>query len=176
MLDGGQLGFADIDLACLYSYWLIRLLVRGYELDQDPGKQARVLMDRVATCWMHAEAIGARSIRTWLDSLVKRIDNGDESVSGKSMNALCTLVANFVTGRDVAALERSGWAPIDVYAPVVKRTLTPECYDTLAVYHQEGVDGDDFPPFHSYPYRIAPLELLAVAKHTGIPSVSEHAC
>jgi hypothetical protein len=168
VLDGNADGFSQLDLACLEDYWLIRLLVRGYELDEQPEKHARVLMDRVATCWMHATAIGADDIRRWLDDLIRRVDNGDLSVKGKPMNALCTLAAHFATGKDCTALERSGWASIGPYSAVCSGTLQSSDYDDLAAFHEENVDGPEFPPFHAYPYRLAPLELLAIERRTGV--------
>lgn len=174
VVSGDEDGFAEIDLACLENYWAIRLLYQGYQLDQRPDKHARTTMEIVATCWMHAEAIGAVAIRSWLDALVIKLDGGDASISGKDMSPLCTLVAHFVTGRDARTLERLGWAPIAIYQRVADRSLTVSDYDTLSVFHQNGVDGDGFPPFHFYPYRLVPFELLAIAKRTGVALAGRH--
>jgi hypothetical protein len=174
VLDGNADGFNWLDLACLEDYWVIRLLVRGYELDERPGKHARVLMDRVATCWMHAAAIGADDVRRWLDDLIRKVDDGDPSVNGKSMNALCTLAAHFATGKDCTTLERSGWASVGPYSAVCHGTLQSGDYDDLAAFHEKNVDGPDFPPFHAYPYRLAPLELLAIERRTGIAMSGRH--
>lgn len=177
VLDGDEGGFVWLDRACAYNAWIVRLLVRGYEIDPRPDKDPRVLMDRVAECWMHAEAIGAVAIRAQLDALITAVVRGDgpgKAVHGKDMNALCTLVAYLATGHDVGALEREGWAPIDVYAPVVAGRID---YDALAAYHQNSADTDDddsHPPFASYPYRLAPFELLAIAKRTGAPMTGGH--
>src|SRR4051812_8040995 len=34
VLAGDERGFADVDLACLYNYWQIRILCRGFDLDK----------------------------------------------------------------------------------------------------------------------------------------------
>jgi len=174
VLSGDDHGFLDIDLACLENFWMIRLLTRGYDLDQRPGKGARVLLERVATCWMHAEALGATRIREWLDALIHKCEDGYPGVEGKHMSPLCTLVAWFVTGKPVAALERSGWAKIGTYAPVAAGSFTAQSYDELAAYHQKGVDGAGYPPFHFYPYRLVPFELQVIAKRTGVALEGKH--
>jgi hypothetical protein len=174
VLSGDDQGFRDLDLACLESFWMIRLLTRGYDLDQRPGKGPRILLERVATCWMHAEALGAIRIREWLDALIHKIEDGYPGVEGKYMSPLCTLVAWFVTGKPVAALERSGWAKIDAYAPVAAGSFTAQSYDELAAFHQKGVDGAGYPPFHFYPYRLAPFELQVIAKRTGVALEGKH--
>lgn len=167
VLDGDESGFESIDRACLYNFWAIRIMSRGYDLDQRPDKQPRgLLVDRIATTWMHAEAIGATSIREELDALVVRIAEGYAGASGREMNALCTLVAHYATKRDAAELERGGWAPIGIYRAAASGTVD---YDQLATYHQQNVDGSGYPPFHAYPYRLAALELLAIARRTGVP-------
>jgi hypothetical protein len=175
VLDGDKGGFANIDVACLYNFWAIRLMVLGYDLDQRANKQPRgLLMDRIATCWMHAEALGATSIRAWLDALVIRVHDGYGGVGGREMNALATLVAHYATGRDAEELERADWASIDVYRSVAAGAFAAREYDALATYHETGVDGDGYPPFHAYPYRIAPFELLAIARRTKVPIDGQH--
>jgi hypothetical protein len=174
VLAGDEPGFLDLDLACLESFWMIRLLARGYDLDDRPGKGARVMLERVATCWMHAEALGATAIRDWLDTLIQRIEDGYLGVEGKYMSPLCTLVAWFVTGKPVVELERSGWAKIGPYAPVVAGSFTAQSYDELAAFHQKAVDGNGYPPFHFYPYRLVPFELQAIAKRTGVALEGKH--
>jgi hypothetical protein len=174
VLSGDEQGFADLDRACLENFWMIRLLTRGYDLDQRPGKGPRIQLERVVTCWMHAEALGATSIREWLDGLIHKIDDGYPGVGGKDMSPLCTLVAWFVTGKPVAALERSGWAKIGPYAPLAAGSFTAQDYDELAAFHQKGVDGAGYPPFHFYPYRLVPFELQAIAKRTGVALEGKH--
>ncbi len=170
VIDGDEGGFESIDRACLYSFWAIRLMARGYDLDQRPDKQPRgLLVDQIATCWMHAEAIGAVSIREELDALVVRADDGYAGVIGRDMNALGTLVAHYATKRGPDELARRGWAPIEVYRPVTSGAVTTDDYDRLATYHQKNVDGAGYPPFHAYPYRLAAFELLAIARRTGVP-------
>jgi hypothetical protein len=165
VLGGDDGGFAELDLACVYNYWTLRMITRAYDLDTRPEKQARVLMDAVATCWMHAEAIGAVEIRDWLNALIESVNAGNGSVGGKDMNALCALAAHFATGGKVG----KGWAKLGPYQPVANGSLTSEGYDDLAVHHTGSVDGSGFPAFPHYPYRLAPLELLAIEKRTGVP-------
>jgi hypothetical protein len=85
------------------------------------------------------------------------------------MNALVALVAHFATGKDPAALKRSGWADIGPYRRVVSGALRPEEYDELAEYHTRQVTDSGFPAFDRYPYRLIPFELFAIEKRTGVP-------
>ena len=177
VIAGDERGFSDIDLACLYNYWSIRILTRSFDLNERPDKQGHVLMDGVASCWMHAEAIGALGLRQWLDKLVTETASGYLGVRGRDMNALCTLVAHYATRRPIAELERAGWAPIGAYASLLGGSFTARDYDALAAYHQACVEEDDdegHPPFHTYPYRVIPFELLAISRRTGIPIEGEH--
>lgn len=169
VLEGDEGGFADLDLACVYGYWVIRLLARGYDANPRPDKQPRAIMENVATCWMHAEAIGLDEIRDWLGARILSVEAGDRSIEGKDMNELCALMAHFITGHDEPTLRASGWAPLGPYRPVAARSLTPEGYEELAVYHTRSVDGPAYPAFHFYPYRLAPFELLAIEERTGVP-------
>jgi hypothetical protein len=169
---GEDSGFADLDLSCVYAYWTIRLLARGYDADPRPEKQP--LMENVVTCWMHAEAIGAEEVRDWLSDRIRLVDAGNASIGGKDMNALCTLMAHFVTGKEPKDLKASGWAPLGSYERVVLGLASAD-YDELAVHHTKSVDGHEYPPFHFYPYRLAPFELLAIEKRTGVPiAASKH--
>ncbi len=170
VLDGDAGGFGEIDLACLYGFWMFRIGARAYDLITSPKRASRSpLMDHLATCWMHAEAIGARGIREWLDGLVQRVDAGEDVVDGKDMSPLCTLMAHFVTGKRAEVLEASGWAPIDIYRPVTDGTFDASQWDALASWHQENTDRGDYPPFYSAPYRLIPFELMAISRRTGIP-------
>jgi hypothetical protein len=173
---GEDSGFADLDLSCVYAYWTIRLLARGYDADTRPEKQPRAIMENVATCWMHAEAIGADEVRDWLSDRIRLVDAGNASIDGKDMNELCTLMAHFVTGKGPKDLKASGWAPLGSYERVVLGLASAD-YDELAVYHTNSVDDEDdgYPPFHFYPYRLAPFELIAIEKRTGVPiAASKH--
>jgi hypothetical protein len=174
VLSGHRRGFAAIDRACLYRYWDVRLLVALYDRNPRPDRQGNALMDVIATCWMHAEAIGATRLRARLDRLVTRVVDGCPGIVGRNMSPLCTLVAHLATGRDVVQLEAAGWAPIGVYAPVVAGTFRACDYDTLATFHQHAVDTKRWPPFGAYPYRVVPVELLAIARRTGIPIEGRH--
>ena len=174
VIAGDERGYLDLDLACLYNYWLIRLLARNYDLNQRPDKQGAVLMGGVATCWMHAEAIGAVGLRRWLDGLVERAVAGYGGVKGRNMSALTTLVAHYVTARGVSDLEREGWGAIDAYACVAGGTFVARDYDKLAAYHQSQTDGEAYPPFVAFPYTLVPFELLVVARRTGIPIEGSH--
>lgn len=170
VIDGDEGGFESIDRACLYNFWAIRLMARGYDLDQRPDKQPRgLLVDQIARCWMHAEAIGAVSFREELDALVVRADVGYAGVVGREMNALGTLVAHYATKRDPDELARRGWAPIEIYRPVALGAVTAADYDRFATYHQKNVDGGGYPAFHADPYRLAAFELLAIARRSGVP-------
>src|SRR5207237_6525137 len=112
-----------------------------------PKRPRGLTMERAATCWMHAAALGVREVLDWLSERIRLMDGGDESIGGKEMNALCTLTAHFATGRDVGALESSGWAPIGAYRSVAERTLRPDDYETLAAYHAKRTGGAGFPEF-----------------------------
>jgi hypothetical protein len=174
VLDGDDSGYELVDRACLYNFCAIRILSRGYDLDPRPNKQSRgLLMDRIATCWMHADAVGATAIREELDRLVMRVDEGYGGVGGRDMNGLATLVAHYATGRDFAMLERSGWSPIEVYSTAIRGITEPD-WEELAAYHARNVDGAAYPAFHAYPYRVAAFEILAIARRTGGAVSGQH--
>lgn len=175
VLDGDMTGYELVDRACLYNFWAIQLMSRSYDLDQRPDKQPRgLLVDQIARCWIHAEAIGATAMRESLANLIVRVDCGYGGVAGRNMNALGTLVAHYVTNRDVEALESSGWAPIGPYRAATTRVVAARDYEAFAAYHQENVEGDGYPAFPSDPYRLAALELLAIARRTHIPVSGHH--
>lgn len=174
VLSGHPRGFVEVDRACLYRFWDIRLLLAVFDRNPHPGKQGQALMDTIAICWMHAEAIGATHLREQLDHLVTRVVDGYPGVVGRNMNPLCTLVAHLVTGRPVDELEALRWAPIGVYTPIAAGTLRSSDYDALATYHQHALDGRGYPPFRTYPYRVIPFELVAIARRTGIRIDSRH--
>jgi len=168
VIDGDQLGFKAIDDACLYRYWAIRLLARAYDADTRPDKRPRVYMEALAAVWMHAAALGAAEPKEWLSKRILQVYADDQSVGGKGMNPLCTLVAHYVTGDDAFTLKHSGWGEIDAYAPVVNRTFCCESYDELADYHTRRVDGAGYPEFHFYPYRVLPSEIFAIENLSGV--------
>jgi hypothetical protein len=175
VLDGDITGNELVDRACLYNFWAIQLLSRSYDLDQRPNKQPRgLLVDQIARCWMHAEAIGATAIRKSLDDLIVRVDSGYGGVAGRNMNALGTLVAHYATNRDANSLEHDGWAPIETYRAATTNAVTERDYETFAAYHQKNLDGAGYPAFPSDPYRLAPLELLAIARRTRVPVSGQH--
>lgn len=167
VLDGKEEGFDSIDRSCVYAYWKIRLLARGYDANTNANKQPRAIMENVAVCWMHAEASGVDEVRDWIGERIRHVDGGDASLGGKDMNELCTLMAHFVTGKDEEALRTSGWAALRPYERVVAG-LGAADYDDLAVHHAASVDGAAYPAFHFYPYRLVPFELHAIEKRTGI--------
>ncbi|HMF44327.1 MAG TPA: hypothetical protein VKQ32_26825 [Polyangia bacterium] len=169
VLQGDEAGFALIDRACLYNYWAVRLLACAYDADSRPEKQARTDMENVAPCWMHASALGAQAIRDWLDPRIELIDKGDESIGGKDMNPLCTLMAHFVTKRNAGEIKRHGWGSIGPYASVAQGSLKPDDYELLAEYHAKNVGTGGYQPFWRLPYRLYPGELLAIEKLTGVP-------
>lgn len=172
VLDGDPEGFVEVDHYCLYKFWYLRIKEMFYDGDPMPDAEKRARpssMDDIATCWMHAEAIGARSIRTRLDGLIKRVDAGYQGVRGKKMSALCTLMAHFVTGKDAATLEAEGWAPMDVYEPIAAGTFDASQWDTLANWHLENTSRNEFLPFYFGPIRVIPFELMAISRRTGIP-------
>jgi hypothetical protein len=169
VLRGDKDGLAELDLACVYAYWSVRLRIQAYDVRTQPEKQPLSLMDTVSTCWMHASAIGADTVRDWLGERIRRADNGDPSIDGKDMNELCALAAHFVTGKDGAALRKSGWARLGPYESVAMKSLEPEGYMALADYHAKSTDGRGFPAFGAYPYRLAPFELFVVEDCTGVP-------
>jgi hypothetical protein len=175
VLDGDMTGYELVDRACLYRFWAIQLLARAYDLDERPNKGPRgLLVDQIARCWMHAEAMGVTAIRESLDALIVRVDSGYGGVSGRQMNALGTLVAHYATNRDARSLERDGWAPIGTYRAATTNNVTERDYEAFASYHQRNLDGSGFPAFHSDPYRLAALELLAIARRTGVPVSGQH--
>jgi hypothetical protein len=168
VLDGDAAGWFQVDRACLYSTWILRLLTSAYDADPRPDKQPRANLDEAANAWTHAEALGAADLRDWLEGRIRKIDAGDGSLGGKDMNSLVALVAHFATGKDPAALKRSGWADIGPYARAASRELRPGDYDELADYHTRQVAGPGFPAFDRYPYRLIPFELFAIEKRTGV--------
>jgi hypothetical protein len=174
ILDADESGHELLDRACLYSFWAILLSSRGYDLDQRPNKQSRgLLMDRVASCWMHAEAVGATAIREELDRLITRVDQGYGGVLGRDMNGLATLVAHYATGRSFEALQKAEWAPIEVY-DAVRRSVTESDFEAFADYHVANVDDGDYPAFDAYPYRLAAFELLAISRRAGTRVSGNH--
>ena len=168
VLDGHEDGWLQVDRACLYLKWMIQLLACAYDADTRPEKQSRTNLDGAANVWTHAEALGALDVRDWLGDRVSRIASGDGSLGGKSMNPLVALVAHFATGKDPAALKRSGWADIGPYGGAASGTLRSEEYDELADYHTRQVTDSGFPAFDRYPYRLIPFELFAIEKRTGV--------
>jgi hypothetical protein len=175
VLDGDMTGYELVDRACLYRFWAIQLLARAYDLDERPNKGPRgLLVDQIARCWMHAEAIGLTAIRESLDALIVRVDSGYGGVSGRRMNALGTLVAHYATKRDVRSLERDGWARIESYRAATTNAVTERDYEAFAAYHQRNLDGSGYPAFWSEPHRLAALELLAIARRTRVPVSGQH--
>jgi hypothetical protein len=171
VLTGNDGGFEAIDASCLYSYWKIRLLVAAYEIDPRPTKQPRIEMPVLATCWMHAAALQVRDVSDWLTERATRLTEGDQSIDGTNMSALCTLVAHLATGKGPRELERAGFGPLAPYEKIANRTLTPMDYDLLAEYHSEQARGGDAAAFFFYPYRLIPYELLAIERLTGVEIV-----
>lgn len=170
VLEGDEAGWAELDRACLYSYWSMRIIVAGYDADTNPEKHYRVIMETVAPCWMHAEALGARDILDWLKKRILKLDEGDQAIGGKNMNALCGLMAHFATGLGLDGLEKNGWTNIGPYDKVVEGTLASEVYEELAQYHAQNTGlGGGYKPFYFYPSRLLPCELLAIEKRTGVP-------
>jgi hypothetical protein len=167
--DGKDDGWLQVDRACIYSAWEIHLLACAYDADVRPQKQPRTTLDGAANVWTQAESIGAVNVRDRLERRICTVDAGDGSLSGKHMNPLVALVAHFATGKDPAALKRSGWADIGPYGKVAAGTFRPEHYDELAEYHTTQVTDSGFPAFDRYPYRLIPFELFAIEKRTGIP-------
>lgn len=174
VIRGDSGGLCEIDKACLYNYWVIRLLVRAYEVDARPEKQPRVQMDTVANCWMHAEALGATDVVSWLSECVRRINAGERGIGGKTMNALCGLVAHYATGRSAGELENAGWASLGIYESAAAGKLRPVDYDDLAEYHIRRVTGGGYPEFQSNPYCVIPFELLAIERRTNVRIDSKH--
>jgi len=169
VLDGDDDGWFQVDRACLYSTWILRLLASAYDADPRPEKRPRANLDEAANAWTHAEALGASDPRDWLEGRLRKIDVGDGSLGGKDMNPLVALVAHFATGKSSAALKQSGWADIGPYVRVASRELRPGDYDELADYHTRQVTGSGFPAFDRYPYRLVPFELFAIEKRIGVP-------
>lgn len=168
VLEGNDSGFEAIDRACLYSYWKIRILVAAYKSDPRSTKQARIEMAVVATCWMHASALQVRDASDWLTERITGITEGDQSVDGRAMNALCTLAAHLATGKAPRELERSGFGPLGPYEKVADRSLTPKDYDALAQYHSDQSAGGNAATFYFYPYRLIPFELGAIERLVGV--------
>lgn len=172
VVEGDHDGFTEIDRALLYEFWSIRLRTISYDLDpcSDADKQRRsTMMDGIATAWMHTEAIGAVGLRTWLDGLLLRADRGYQGVRYRDMSPLCTLVGHFVTGKDAAALEASGWGDIGPYAPIVDGSFDASQWDALATWHIDSISTSGFPAFKNFPYSLIPFELMAISRRTGIP-------
>jgi hypothetical protein len=166
VLEQNEEGFARIDLACAYHYWLVRVFVRVYERDKG-AIASRVLMSNVATTWMHAAALANQEITDWLSARARRADEGDASLGATDMNPLCGLMGHLVTGKSPDELKASGWAPLGPYLPVVQGPLTADVYDSLADYHTRRLDGAGFPDFQMSPYRYVPFEILAIARLKG---------
>jgi len=171
VLEGNDGGFEAVDRACLYNYWKIRLLVAAYDSDPRLTKQPRIEMPVLATCWMHAAALRVRDVSDWLTERATRITEGDQSIDGTDMSALCTLVAHLASGKRLGELERSGFGPLAPYEKVANRTLTSTDYDALAEYHSEQTQGGEAAAFFFYPYRLIPCELQAIERLTGVEIV-----
>lgn len=172
VVEGDHDGFFEIDSALLYEFWCIRLRTINYGLDPRPDADKpwrSIMMEQIAPLWVHAEALGAVGLRGWLDDLLRRADRGYQGVCARDMSPLCTLVGHFVTGKDAAALEASGWGDIGPYASVVDGTFDASQWDALAAWHIENISKGGFPPFRSFPYSLIPFELMAISRRTGIP-------
>lgn len=174
VLDGDAGGWGLVDLACLYNAWALRILSRAYDVDDRPNKNPRIMMEVLARCWMHAEAIDAADVRNHIDTLVRKIDGGSDCVGGKGMNPLCGAVAALSLSLDGETLARRGWSAPGPYATAVAGTLRPSDYDGLADYHIKRTGGAGFPEFQMNPYSVVPFELHAIERRTGVRIQSEH--
>ena len=124
-------------------------------------------MGKVSDCYMHAAAIGAKSLLASLTATVRSVDDGSGTVTLNHVRPLCTLMAHYALGRKPNA--PAGWAPIGPYASAANGKLRSADYEKLAEYHlKDALDpgGEDFQHF---PNSVIPFELMAIERHTGVP-------